>query len=119
MDVISQGGEKGRSEQSALDCLRSRMWSKKQPLIIQPVAILTGTDFRADAGRGQAARRQFDQVGASCNISSGRCNSAARIFDQRADGQISADSSPEALIRQADEGLYSAKAKGRNQVHLG
>ncbi len=33
--------------------------------------------------------------------------------------QASADSSPEALIRQADEGLYSAKAKGRNQVHLG
>lgn len=33
--------------------------------------------------------------------------------------QASADSSPEALVRQADGGLYEAKAKGRNQVCLG
>ena len=56
-----------------------------------PQAVLRAAQIAADAGRGKAVAAFFHQIAAACNVAAGRGDAAARIFDEAARHNVSAE----------------------------
>ncbi|HEY6864992.1 MAG TPA: diguanylate cyclase [Burkholderiales bacterium] len=76
------------------------------------VVLLDGMNRADDAGA--VACKIVDSLPAGIDVGAGRARVTASIGIAIADG----DTSPDDLLRRADEALYEAKRAGRNRVHL-
>ena len=90
-DLITQSLKHGADIDAAFQCFGNDMRRVENALIERGIADQAGADLLPDARRRKAVRRSFNQVFSADQISSGRRDGAAGVFDQRTGNQIGTD----------------------------